>query len=174
MKNIITPRFIILSLIVIIAAVSRLIPHAPNLTPLAAIALFGGANFNSRWAAFLVPFSALILSDLIIGFYGADMVSVYLSFALIVLIGMFISNRQNTGSVVTATVSSSLLFFAITNFSVWIGNPAHAQNLSGLMECYFVAIPFYKNSLIGDLFYSALLFGGFYFVRQKFPALAKK
>lgn len=173
MKNIFTPRFITLSLIVLIAAISRLIPHAPNLTPIAAIALFGGANFNSRWAAFLVPLLALFLSDLFIGFYGLTMLAVYFSFALIALIGMFISNSQSIGSVVTATVSSSFLFFAITNFAVWLGNPAYPQNFTGLMECYFVAIPFYKNSLIGDLFYSAILFGGFYFASRKFPALAK-
>lgn len=173
MKNIITPRFITLCIIVFVAAVSRLIPHAPNLTPIAAIALFGGANFNNRWAAFLVPLSALFLSDLFIGFYGINMIAVYISFALIALIGMFISSNQSIGWVVTATVSSSFLFFALTNFAVWLGNPAYPQNFTGLMECYFVAIPFYKNSLIGDLFYSTVLFGGFYFARQRFPALAR-
>lgn len=173
MKNIFTPRFITLSSIVLIAAIARLIPHAPNLTPIAAIALFGGANFNSKWAAFLVPLSAMFISDLFIGFHGVGMFYVYFSFALIVLIGMFISNNQSIGSVVTATVSSSFLFFAITNFAVWLGNPAFSQNFSGLMDCYFIAIPFYKNSLLGDLFYSTVLFGGFYFARVKFPALAK-
>lgn len=171
MKNIST-RFIALSIIVLVAAVSRLIPHAPNFTPIAAIALFGGANFNNRWAAFLVPLSAMFISDLLIGFH-TNLISVYLSFALIVIIGMFIKNQQNFGSVTTAAVASSLLFFVITNFAVWLGNPAHPQNFSGLMDCYFIAIPFYKNSLMGDLFYSAILFGGFYFVKAKFPALAK-
>lgn len=173
MKNFTSPRFITLCTIVLIAAISRLVPHAPNFTPIAAIALFGGANFNHRWSAFLVPLSAMFLSDLVIGFYGINMMAVYISFALIVLIGMFISSSQSIGSVVTATVSSSFLFFAITNFAVWMGNPAYPQNFTGLMECYFAAIPFYKNSLIGDLFYSAILFGGFYFASQRFPALAK-
>lgn len=173
MKNIFTPRFITLSLIVLIAAISRLVPHAPNLTPIAAIALFGGANFNNRLTAFMIPLSALLLSDLFIGFYGLNMLAVYFSFALIAVIGMFISKRQSIGAVLTATVSSSLLFFVLTNFAVWIANPAFPQNLPGLLECYLVAVPFYKNALIGDLFYSTILFGGFYFVRLKFPALAK-
>lgn len=173
MKNIITPRFITLCIIVLVAAISRLVPHAPNFTPIAAIALFGGANFNNRWAAFLVPLSAMFLSDLFIGFYGINMMAVYISFALIALIGMFISSNQSIGSVLTAVISSSLLFFVITNFAVWLGNPVYPQNFTGLTECYFAAIPFYKNSLIGDLFYSTILFGGFYFASQRFPALAK-
>ena len=173
MKNIFTPRFITLSLIVLIAAITRLIPHAPNFTPIAAIALFGGANFNSKWAAFLVPLSAMFLSDLFIGFYGVNMIAVYISFALIALIGTFISKNQGIGSIATATISSSLMFFVVTNFAVWMGNPAYPQTFSGLLECYYVAIPFYNNSLMGDLFYSSILFGGFYFARLKFPALAK-
>lgn len=173
MKNIFTPRFIILAIIILVAAVSRLIPHLPNLTPIAAIALFGGANFNNRWAAFLVPLSAMFLSDLFIGFYGINMIAVYFSFALIVFIGMFISQRQSVGSVATAAISSSFLFFAITNFAVWMGNPAFPQNVYGLIECYLVAIPFFQNALIGDLLYSTVLFGGFYFASQKFPALAR-
>lgn len=172
MKNLFSPRFITLALLILIAAVSRLIPHAPNFTPLAAIALFGGANFNSRWAAFLVPLSALFLSDLLIGLHS-NMPAVYISFILIALIGMFIRNQQNIGSVATGVISSSMIFFIITNFSVWVGNAFYPQNFAGLMDCYIAAIPFYKNSLIGDLFYSTILFSGFYFARIKYPALAR-
>ncbi len=173
MKNIFNARFLTLGAIVFIAALWRLIPHAPNLTPIAAIALFGGANFNSRIAAFLVPLASLFLSDLIIGFYGLNMLSVYFSFSLIVLIGFYLGKRQTIGSVLTSTIVSSLLFFAITNFAVWTGNPAFPQNFTGLMACYFSAIPFYNNALIGDLFYSTLLFGSFYLAGRKYPVLAK-
>src|ERR1017187_522512 len=112
------PRLIALITIVLAAAASRLIPHPPNLTSITAVALFGGAYFSDRRLAFLVPLAALFLSDLILGFY-AHMEVVYLSFALIVCVGLWLQKRRSTIYIVGAALASSILFFLLTNFGVW-------------------------------------------------------
>lgn len=173
MKNLMTPRFIILSSIVLLAAICRVVPHAPNFTPIAAIALFGGANFNSRWVAFIVPLAAMFISDLFIGFHSL-MPVVYFTFAVTVLIGFFIRNQQKIGAIAIAAIASSALFFIVTNFAVWFGSVEYPQNAAGLMTCYSAAVPFYKNSVLGDLFYSAVLFGLIKLVEIKYPVLAKQ
>lgn len=173
MKNYtISPRFIALSSLILIAAFARLIPHLPNFTPVMAIALLGGANFNSKKWAFIVPFSAMLLSDIVIGFHST-MFAVYFGFAVAVFIGLLIRNKQNLRTVATATLLSAVLFFIITNTGVWLSGSFYPQTLTGLTTCFINAIPFFKYSLLGDLFYTALLFGGFYLVQLRFPALAK-
>lgn len=173
MKNLKDPRFITLSSIVLLAAICRIVPHAPNFTPIAAIALFGGANFNSRWAAFIVPLSAMFISDILIGFHSL-MPVIYFSFALTVLIGFFIRNQQRIITIATAAIASSALFFIVTNFAVWYGSIEYPKNAAGLMACYSAAVPFYKNSVLGDLFYTALVFGVMKIAEMRFPALAKQ
>ena len=156
--------------IVIFGALLRLVPHWPNFTPIAAMALFGGAYIKKKHLAFLVPVAALLISDLFLGFHKW-MIAVYVSFALVVGIGMLLRNRVRIGSVLLATVSASLLFFIITNFAVWIGSPFYPQNMAGLLESYTLAIPFLNNGILGDLFFSTVFFGGFYLAQQRYPAL---
>ena len=98
------------------------------------------------------------------------MIAVYISFALVVGIGMLLRSRVKVGSVLLATVSASLLFFIITNFAVWLGSPFYPQNMAGLIESYTLAIPFLNNGILGDLFFSTVFFGGFYLVQQRYPA----
>ncbi len=173
MKNpIITPRFIALSSLILIAAFARLIPHLPNFTPVLAIALLGGSNFNSKTWAFIVPFATMLLSDLIIGFHNT-MFAVYLGFAVAVLLGMMIRNKQKLATITAATLISSVLFFIITNLGVWLSGSLYPQTTEGLVTCFINALPFFKYSLLGDVFYSALLFGSFHLVQLKFPALAR-
>ena len=166
--NKITPRIAFIGGIILFGAVMRLVPHWPNFTPIAAMALFAGANIKKKNLAFLIPFAALFLSDMVLGFHKW-MIAVYISFAMVVFIGMWLRSRIKVGSVLLATLGSSILFFIITNFAMWIGSPIYPQNMAGLIECYTLAIPFMNNGVLGDLFYSTIFFGGFYFVQSRYP-----
>ncbi len=166
------PRFFFIISVIVAGALFRLIPHWPNFTPIAAMALFGGTYFNKKFTAFLIPMAALFISDMILGFHSY-MIAVYLGFAVIVGIGMMLKNRVKFGSLLLASVGSSIIFFLITNFAVWIGSPYYPQNFAGLLESYTAGLPFLNNGVLGDLFYNALFFGTFYLAQQKFPVLAK-
>ncbi|MBI5661285.1 MAG: hypothetical protein HZC46_03960 [Ignavibacterium album] len=168
----ITPNFLVVTLMVFAAAFVRLIPHPPNFAPIAAIALFGGAYFNKKSLAFAVPLSAMFLTDAIIGFHSGMWI-VYLSFALIVVIGMLMLKKVNVKNVVLASVTASISFFIITNFGVWAFGTMYPKNIAGLIECYIAAIPFIQNTLIGDLFFSGIMFGVFEFAKTKIPVLSE-
>jgi len=180
------PRFIFITSIILLAAFSRVIPHMQNFSPLGAIALFGGAQLTKKWQAFLIPILATWLSDLFInnviyaqynpgfvwfyeGFYWQ-----YGSYLLITLASFFIFNRNvTTPKVMLGVVSSTAIFFFITNAGCWVGNLVYPQNVGGLMSCYAAGLPFLKGTLLGDLFYSGVLFGAFYFTKIKFPSLVR-
>lgn len=168
----INKRFIFIISIIVFGAVMRLIPHWPNFTPIAAMALFGGAYFQKKHLAFVIPLAALFLSDMILGFHSW-MIAVYVSFAIVVGIGFILRNRIKVGTVLLATLSSSIIFFIVTNFAVWIGSPFYPQNIAGLIECYVAGLPFLNNGVLGDLFFSTIFFGGFYLAQLRFPVLAK-
>ena len=166
----ITPGLLIVSGMVFIAAFVRLIPHPPNFAPIAAMALFGGAYFNKKWAAFLLPLLAMFITDLIIGFH-ATMWAVYISFVIIVGSGMFLIKQKKVTNIILASVSSSVLFFVITNFGLWISTPYYAKTGAGLAACYTAAIPFFHYTLLGDIFFVSLMFGVYELVRAKVPQL---
>ncbi len=155
---------------IVAAAALRLLPHPPNFTPIAAMALFGGAYLGRRGLAFAAPLGALFLSDAIIGFHSY-MWATYLGMVLIVLIGWAVRARISFLRVGAAAVASSVLFFLLTNFSVWLGSSVYPQTVAGLAACYAAAIPFFQNTLAGDLFFSGLLFGGFALLERVMPAL---
>jgi hypothetical protein len=155
------------------AAALRLIPHPPNFSPIDAMALFGGAYLGRRALAFAAPLGAMFVSDAIIGFHPY-MWATYLSVVLIVLIGWTVQARITPLRVGAAAVASSVLFFVLTNFSVWLGSHVYAQTLSGLAACYVAAIPFFQNTVAGDLFFSGLLFGGFALVERLVPAIRER
>jgi hypothetical protein len=177
-----TPRIIFIASLIIVAAAMRLVPHWPNFTPIAAIALFGGATLNRKWLAFLLPIAAMLVSDVIIGFHSY-IAAVYVCFAITVLMGISISKSRKAYKIGLTSVASSLLFFIITNFAVWLGSPFYPQSIAGLMECYAAGLPFFNdgslgisflmNGLVGDLFYNGIFFGALYFASLKFPALAR-
>ena len=158
-----------LAAMILAAAASRLIPHPPNFTPIAAIALFGGAQFSSKRAAFFVPLAGLFLSDLVIGFYSITPV-VYGSFALTVCLGFWIRHRS-AQRIAGAAVASAILFFVLTNFGVWAMDRLYPKTAAGLVDCYIAAIPFFGNMALGNLLYSALLFGGCAFAEKFFIRL---
>ena len=152
------------------AAALRLVPHPPNFTPIGAMALFSGAYLGRRGLAFVAPLAALVLSDLVLGFY-AGMGFVYASVALIVLIGWWVSSRRSALRIGAAAVAGSVSFFVITNFGMWLFSGFYPPTAAGLAACFVAAIPFFQNSLAGDLFYAALLFGGFGLAERFLPRL---
>ena len=157
---------------VLAAAMLRLVPHYPNFTPIAAMALFGGAYFSNKKSAFIVPFAAMFLSDLIIGFHST-MWAVYLSFMLIVFIGFSLKEKKKISNIFVASISSSVLFFVITNFAVWATGTMYPMNFTGLVESYIAAVPFFHYTLLGDLFYVGIFFGAFEIAKTKLPVLAE-
>ena len=175
-------RFSILLLLILLAAFSRMIPHMFNFSPLGAIGLFGAAHFKKKWQAFLIPIAATWLSDLFInnviyaqyyskftwfytGFYWQ-----YCSYLIIIVTGIYILRKITVKTFLTGSLISSAIFFTITNFSCWPGS-SYPQNFGGLLECYAAGIPFLKGTLLGDLFYSAVLFGSFAWAQKQIPSL---
>jgi hypothetical protein len=134
------------------------------------MALFSGAYLGRRALAFAAPIAALLLSDLVLGFYSG-MATVYLATAAAVLIGWTLSARQTVLRVGGAALASSVLFFLVTNFAMWLNSGFYPRTSAGLVECFVAAIPFFQNSVAGDLFYSAVLFGGFVLLQQAVPQL---
>jgi hypothetical protein len=165
-----SPRLLALLGLIVCAAALRLVPHPPNFTPIGAMALFAGATLPRRAMAVAAPLLALLVSDLVLGFY-AGMEVVYLSTALVVAIGWLVAARRTVVSIAAAALASSVAFFLITNFGVWLSSGMYARSASGLAACYTAALPFFQNSVAGDLFYSALLFGGFALAERLVPRL---
>ncbi len=151
---------------VFVAAILRLIPHLPNFAPITAMALFGGAYLGRRFALTL-PLLAMVLSDIFIGFDSiVSRVAVYGSFLLIGLIGLWLRKHRSFQNIVLATLVSSVLFFVITNFGVWAFGFMYPKTFEGLVACFTAAIPFFRNTMVGDMFYSAVFFGGYLLVRK--------
>jgi hypothetical protein len=166
-------RFSVLTAMVLAGTAARLIPHPPNFSPIGALALFGGATFASKRAAFLVPLVAMLLSDLVLGFYSITPV-VYGSFALITCLGFWVRRRQTILRLAGASVAAAALFFVVTNFGVWVLGDWYPKTLPGLAECYAAAIPFFRNTLWSDLFYSTVMFGGLMLVEKRWRWLAEE
>lgn len=164
------PRFLTLAGMILLAAASRLLPHPPNFSPIAAMALFGGAHFADKRAAFLTPLAAMFLSDMFIGFHSL-MPVIYGSFALIVCIGFLLRKKLHWQATAGAALSSSILFFILTNFGVWALGSFYPKTISGLMACYTAAIPFFQNTLLGDAVYTTILFGSFALAEKWVPVL---
>jgi uncharacterized protein DUF6580 len=164
------PRLIALICAIVLAAALRLVPHPPNFSPIDAMALFGGAYLGRRVLAFAAPLVALLLSDLALGFYPGMWVQ-YLAVVLVVALGCIALRRVSVLRVAGAAVASSVLFFLVTNFGTWALSGMYPLTAAGLVACYVAAIPFFQNTLAGDLFYSGLLFGSFALLERTIPAL---
>lgn len=183
MKTTINLKFSILTLLIVLAAFSRLIPHMPNFSPLGAIGLFGAAYFTKKWQAFFIPIAATWLSDLFInnvvyakyypeftwfydGFYWQ-----YAAYLLITLFGLVIFKKVTLPNTIVGALGSSLIFYLVTNFGCFPNKPTYTQDINGLINCYVAGIPFLKGTLLGDLFYCGILFGSFEFAKRKVPQL---
>lgn len=165
-------KFHLAILLIVVAALSRLLPHPPNFTPLAAIGLFGAAHFERRWLALLVPFAALFVSDLLLnniifssyyeGFVWITSVWIYLAFALVLAAGRLLLRPGVTfPRVLGASLTASALFFLVSNFSTWLETGLYPKTFAGLMSCYAAGLPFFGNTVLGDLVFSGVLFGGY-------------
>jgi hypothetical protein len=163
-------RIAIILCFILFAAIVRIFPHPWNFTPVGAMALFAGAKLGRTWLAFLLPLAALFAGDVFVGLYKL-MFAVYLSFALSVLIGIAFRKRQSAGPLALATLLGAAQFFLITNFAVWAFLTGYAKTLSGLITCYAVGLPLFGNTLAGDAFYTAILFGGYALAERFVPAL---
>lgn len=176
-------QYIVLSAIILLAALSRVIPHMHNFSPLGAMALFGSAHFGRRWMALGVPIAATWLSDLLLnngvyarfyteftwispGFYWT-----YGSYALIAMAGWVLLRKVTVGRVLGSAVLASLIFFAVSNLGCWVGSTMYPQTIGGLMTCYAAGIPFLQGTLSGDIFYSGLLFGLYHVLQNRWASL---
>ena len=168
------PRILSLVGMVFAGAAMRLVPHPPNFTPIAAMALFAGAQFGDKRLAIVVPLAAMFVSDLILsGGWHAMMPCVYLSFALVVCLGRMVGTRRSPWVLGSASFVGSIAFFIVTNFGVWLVFSMYPKTAAGLSACYIAAIPFFRNTLLGDLFFTAMLFGLFEFAQRAWPVLKK-
>jgi hypothetical protein len=175
MKKIeLSPKIYVVLIMIFAGAMMRLIPHWPNFTPIAAIALFGGTFLKRKDLAFLVPVAALLLSDIIIGFHS-NMLPVYLSFIAIVGFGLVLQKRLSVVNTLSASLGASILFFLVTNFAVWAsGFMPYPMTAAGLIASYIAGLPFLFNGIIGDLFYTSILFGAVYFASSRQAIYIKK
>lgn len=158
--------------LIVFAALMRLAPHPWNFTPVAAMALFGGAALRRPLFAFGVPLAALAASNLVLNSWlvGNALAPpdpwVYGSFVLIGLLGFLVGARRGVGTLAAASLGGSVLFFGLTNFGLWASGLLYPRTMEGLAACYTAALPFFANTLAGDLFWNAILFGGFYAVHR--------
>lgn len=161
---------------VVAAALSRLLPHPPNFAPITAMALFAGATMGDKRLAFAVPLTAMLLSDTLLelttgwGFHSG-MWMVYGAFCLVTMLGMRLQGSIRAGSVALTTLAGSVLFFVVTNLAVWAAGGLYPRTIDGLTACFVAALPFFQNSLMGDVFYATVLFGGFALAARIVPTL---
>ena len=171
----VNPRFLSLIVMTFTGAAMRLVPHPPNFTPIAAMALFAGAHFSRKRHAFAVPLLAMFLSDLVIsGGYHALMPVVYGCFAGTVGLGLLVRRRRTPFAVGGAALAGFVLFFVVTNFGVWLVFGLYPKSLAGLISCYVAAIPFFRHTLAGDALFTVLLFGGFALAERFMPVLREE
>jgi hypothetical protein len=154
-------------LIVAVGIILRLLPHPANFAPVGAIALFGGTYLNKKWAVWL-PLVVMIATDSIIGFHNLVLFT-WGSLVLIALLGLWLRNHKNIPNIIFGTLTGSLLFFFITNFGVWAFTPMYAHTWAGLVYCFVMAVPFFRNTVASDLFYVGVFFGTYEMAKYLAP-----
>ncbi len=169
--------------LIVLAVLSRILPHPLNFSPIGAVAIFSAMHLNKR-VSFLIPFLSLWLSDFVLNnwfyhqFYQGSANSivwfanewVYIAFAVIYLLTLLIKFKVKVSNLVIASLTSSVVFFLLTNFGVWLSG-FYPMTASGLVACYTAALPFFQNTLLGDLFYVSVLFGIYEWYSRTFTAL---
>ncbi len=175
-------RSLALAGLIVLAVLTRLLPHPPNFAPITAMAVFGAIRFRNRWWAAIAPLLALLLSDLIRevlyqnglaqqwGIWRGMWV-VYTTTALIVLMGRLAHGTRSPVTIAATTLAGSCVFYVVTNFGVWAGGSHYPHTLEGLGACYIAAIPFFRNGLAGDFFYATVLFGVWAVMEHRYPVL---
>lgn len=166
MKKLNLETYLAISAVTLMAVIFRLIPHSPNVAPIAALALFSGALLPDA-KGFIIPIIALFISDLFLGFH-ATVPFVYGSFIVIALIGVLLKNRLSPLKTAVGSMAGSIFFFLVTNFGVWATSSMYTKDLSGLLRSYQMGVPFFRNTLLGDLFYTTLFFLAYRSIRLLF------
>jgi len=176
-------RFGVIVAMIFLAALSRLIPHPQNFAPIGGMALFGAAYFTKRHWAFIVPIVSMWISDLVLTnmvyahsenflwFYRGSLFT-YGALALIALLGIFALKKVRITNLVASALGASVIFFIVSNFGVWFSGTMYPMNLGGLAACYAAGLPFFPNTVLGDLVYTGILFGAFELGVRKVPKLA--
>ena len=166
-------KLLLIILFIAVIFFGRVLPHPYNFTPLIAVTLLSSFAISNRMLALVVPLMGFWLSDLFMnnvvyaGYYSnftifnSGMIWTYGAILLVGLMGSSFINKISSGKVVLASLSGSTIFYIISNFGVWVLSPMYAKSVTGLIQCYTLALPFYGTSLIGDLLYSSLLFGAY-------------
>ncbi len=158
-------KILIGGLLIILGVACRLLPHFWNFAPITAIALFSGTYLGRRYAI-AVPLAAMLIGDFFIGFYQLPlMIAVYGCIAAGGLIGLWLAQHKTATAVFGAAVCSSVLFFLATNWAVWQFSPWYEKSLAGLSECYVLALPFFRASLLSDIIYVTIFFGAYEAIR---------
>jgi len=172
-----TLEFLITLLLILIGVGLRFLPHPPNFSPVLTVALFGGVYF-SRKIAFILPIAVMAISDIFIGPYGFSLMAfVYGSFLLCVMLGFWLKKHKKWQTVLGSSILSASIFFVLTNFAVWVFTPWYIKTISGLIQCFLMALPFFRMTLFGNLFYAIIFFGTYemveIWIREKFKIVEK-
>lgn len=172
----------VLSILIIVAALSRILPHSYNFTPIGAMALLGGAYYGNKILAFAVPLITLYISDFFINnfifrsffpdkegliFFSDFMIYTYLGTALMVLLGKVLLKKVNFQRLLGGAIGASMIFFLISNFGVWLGSVVYPKSLMGLILCYEAGLPFLSSSLLGNLVFTFVLFTAYEVIVNK-------
>ena len=164
---------VILAVLIALGVAGRLLPHPPNFTPMAAIALFAGFIFIKRYMAVVAVISTMILCDyfafgsLSVSWFGSkSMFVVYIALLFPIVFKNLLQKKLGVLRIFGAAIASSTVFFLATNFAVWAFSPMYEKTLEGLVLCYTMAIPFFQNTIAGDLIWSGVIFGAYLVLRN--------
>lgn len=162
-------KVVLIISIIFLVSLTRIFPHPPNFTPILALAIFGGAYLPNRITAISLPIISMFISDLIIGFHS-QIFTVYATIILLSILGHLMKTKNFKNFAITG-FTGSLIFFIITNFSVWLGGSLYPLTIDGIIQCYIMAIPFFHNTLISTILFLTILFFGYTFAEKKISNL---
>jgi len=176
-KKYLSAKNIVAIILIAFVVVARFLPHPMNFAPIAAVAMFSGV-YLSKKASIIVPVVAMMFSDIFLGLHNL----IFFTWGCMILsglIGWWVKKHKNTLTIISGSLAGSIIFFLVTNTAVWAVNMGdfYARNFSGLMQSYSLGLPFFRNTVLGDLFYTAVFFGTFEIVlawerkRRKFQVL---
>jgi len=161
------PDLVLVAFLIGFDVAGRLVWHTPGVSPIAASALFAGMMLRRRSLALVVPLAALLISDAISGFYHWQVMAVvYAALTLPAVAGVLTRHLRASRVVVPTVLACSLIFFVTTNFAVWAWSGLYSADMTGLIQCYAMGLPFLKYTIAGDLFWAAVLFGGAWLVQR--------
>jgi uncharacterized membrane protein (DUF2068 family) len=151
-------------LIIVFGFLSRMVVHTPNFTPILSLALLGGMYLKGRQAV-IVPLAMMVIGDFFTGFYGSEMFIVWGSIVLISILGTWLKERKSFFNVVSCSIFSAVAFFVVTNFGSWL--VLYPHTIDGLRQCYILAIPFFRSTLVSTVAYSLVFYAGYEWVLKR-------